>query len=86
MPPPHVNHQDLVAYAQQAAGIVAARQRGDVDGANALMASFPDAETRAVGFFVVAELSLALLAQATGETVDQVTQDLSLAIMAAFAQ
>jgi hypothetical protein len=70
----------LAEVAQLAAGVLAARYRGDLDGAEALLREFPTPEARALGFFAVAELSLALLAHHSGEPVENVVRELSLNI------
>ena len=64
----------------RAAGVLAARQRGDVAGAQALMASFDDDDDRAYGFFLVAELCAGLLAAAIDRPVGLILQDLSLCL------
>lgn len=66
----------VVASAQRVAGLVAARGRGDADGARELMASFSDERDLAQGALLVAELSLALLREQTGESLDSCVQDL----------
>lgn len=64
--------------AQRAAGIVAARHRGDLAGANDLLASLDDLQTRAAGCLLLADLAIALLAQTEGRAIDQVASELSL--------
>lgn len=71
--------------AQRAAGVVAARHRGDITAAESLLAGFPSDAARALGFLLVAELSLSLLAQTTGEPLDVLVQELSLNIATSFA-
>lgn len=56
----------VVDAAQRAAGVVAARHRGDREGAAALMASFEDVSSLAGGSLLVAELALGLYQQASG--------------------
>ncbi len=68
----------VVAAAQRVAGVVAARSRGDVDGARHLMQSFESDEELAGGALLVAELSLGLLRQQTGETVEECVHELCL--------
>jgi hypothetical protein len=70
----------LAEVAQLAAGVLAARHRGDLDGAEALLREFPTPEARALGFFAVAELLLALLAHHSGEPMDDLVRELSLNI------
>jgi hypothetical protein len=71
---------DPLDLAQRAAGVLAARRRGDHTGATTLLAEFGDADQRALGFYLVADLSLLLLAQATGQPLDQCVRDVSLAL------
>jgi len=73
----------LVAAAQRVAGIVAARGRGDLDGARALLTSFDDDSELAGGALLVAELSLGLLHRETGESLDDCVQDLCVQLEAA---
>lgn len=77
---PHV----LVEAGQRAGGVVAARHRGDLAGAEALLADFPNDDARTVGFLLVAELSLTLLAHTTGEPMDGLVRELSLNIANSF--
>jgi len=67
--------------AQAGAGIIAARHRGDLASADALLAGHDD-RARAAGFLFLADLAVALLAAAEGRPVDQVAADLSLQIAA----
>jgi hypothetical protein len=66
----------VVAAAQRVAGIVAARGRGDVDGARELMRTFENETELAGGALLVAELSLGLLQRQTGEPLDDCVRDL----------
>jgi hypothetical protein len=65
--------------AQRAAGVIAARHRGDFAGANTLLEGLSDHE-RAAGCLFLADLAVALLAQTTGQDVDAVAGELSLHI------
>jgi hypothetical protein len=65
--------------AQRAAGVIAARHRGDFDGANTLLAALDD-HTRAAGCLFLADLAIALLAKTEGRDVDAVAAELSLQI------
>lgn len=58
---------------------------GDTTGAESLLAGFPSDAARALGFLLVAELSLHLLTQTTGELMDALVQELSLNIATSFA-
>ena len=73
---------DVVDAAQRVAGVVAARDRGDADGARALLASFEDHAELATGALLVAELSLGLLSRSTGEPVGDCVATLSLELVA----
>ncbi|GAA1544673.1 superoxide dismutase [Nocardioides humi] len=66
----------VVAAAQRVAGIVAARGRGDAEGARELLLSFDDDRELAGGALLVAELSLGLLRRETGESLDACVRDL----------
>lgn len=79
-----MTHQDLgpvVDAAQVVTGVIAARARGDVDGARALLTSIDQAELLS-GALLVAELSLGLWSRAAGESVDRCAGDLSIELMA----
>jgi len=67
--------------AQVAAGVIAARHRGDLASANALLEGIDD-RSRAAGFLFLADLAVALLAQGEDRPVDDVAADLSLQIAA----
>lgn len=69
-----------IALAQRAAGVVAARRRGDQAGAGALISEFGDPAEQAMGFYLVADLAVLLLAQATDRTVQECVNDLALAL------
>ena len=71
------------AGAQRAAGAIAAKHRGDLDGAAELLAAFPDEAARTRAFQLLAELALTILRTQTGETMDEIVQELSLHIAAA---
>ena len=63
--------------AQHLAGVVAARHRGDFDGANTLLAALDDT-SRAAGGLLLADLAIALLAQCEGRSVAEVAGEVSL--------
>ena len=67
--------------AQAGAGIIAARHRGDLDSADALLGGLDD-RTKAAGFMFLADLAIALLAHSEDRSVDDVAADLSLQIAA----
>ncbi len=75
----------LVSAAQRVAGIVAARSRGDDDGARELLCSFEDNVELASGALVVAELGIAMLIEQTGESTDECVRDLCLRLEEALA-
>jgi hypothetical protein len=70
--------------AQAGAGIVAARHRGDLASADALLNGIDD-RTKAAGFLFLADVAIALLAAYEDRPVDQVAADLSLDIAAHLA-
>jgi hypothetical protein len=63
--------------AQLAAGVISARHRGDLDGASTLLGTLDD-RSRAAGCLLLADLAVALLAQAEGRDIGDVAADLSL--------
>ncbi|WP_238005834.1 superoxide dismutase [Dactylosporangium sp. AC04546] len=65
---------------QRAAGVIAARQRGDLDGAEALLTAFPTAAEQARAFCLLAELALGILRSQTGQTMDEVVRELNLLV------
>ncbi|MEV6304552.1 superoxide dismutase [Actinoplanes sp. NPDC051861] len=71
--------------AQQAAGVVAAKHRGDFAGAEELLTAMGDERARARGFCLLAELALNLVRARTGQTMDDLVRELSL-LMADAAQ
>lgn len=72
--------------AQRAAGVIAARHRGDLAGAEALLASFPTEQARTLGFYLLAELALGLLRSQAGQSMDELVRELSLHLAAAVNQ
>ncbi|GLY04109.1 MULTISPECIES: hypothetical protein [Actinoplanes] len=64
--------------AQQAAGVIAAKHRGDFPGAEELLAAMGDERTQARGFCLLAELALSLIRSQTGQTTDELVQELTL--------
>lgn len=64
--------------AQLAAGVLAARHRGDLRDAEALLESFPDQASKTRGFHVLAELALSLVRAQTGQSMDELVQELSV--------
>ncbi|MEH1101322.1 superoxide dismutase [Micromonospora sp. CPCC 205561] len=68
--------------AQCAAGVIAARHRGDVEGAEQLLAMFPDDATRTRGFMLLAELALTLVRAQTGQSMEDIAQEMALHIAA----
>ncbi|GIE81736.1 hypothetical protein Aph02nite_76860 [Actinoplanes philippinensis] len=64
--------------AQQAAGVIAAKHRGDFAGAEELLATIGDESTRTRGFMLLAELALTLVRTQTGQSMDELVQELSL--------
>ncbi|WP_182876522.1 superoxide dismutase [Microbispora sp. H10670] len=68
----------LFEHGQQAAGVIAAKHRGDLAGAEALLAGFPDDQARLQGFCLLAELALSLVRAQTGQSMDDLVQELTL--------
>jgi len=75
--------QSAFQAAQRAAGVIAAKHRGDLAGAQALLEAFPDEACRTRGFQLLAELALTILRAQTGETMEELVQQLSLHIASA---
>jgi hypothetical protein len=75
----------VVEAAQKVAGVLAARSRGDHAGARSLMDSFDDPQQLAGGALLVAELSLGMLRQETGEPVEACVRELCLNLERALA-
>jgi len=67
--------------AQAGAGIIAARHRGDLASADALLYGLDDRK-KAAGFMFLADLAVALLARYEDRSVDEVAAELSLQIAA----
>jgi len=67
--------------AQAAAGIIAARHRGDLASADALLDGLSDAQ-KAAGFLLLADLAVTLLARHEERPADAVAAELSLLIAA----
>lgn len=70
--------------AQAGAEIIAARHRGDLASADALLEGMDDVH-KAAGFLLLADLALTLLAQAEGRPVDDVAAEVSMQIAAQIA-
>lgn len=70
----------LTECVQRAAAYVAARTRGDLEAAEAMLASFDSDAQRALAFASLAELSIGLLAAYDQEPTDVVAGRLALSI------
>jgi hypothetical protein len=81
-PDPRQRFADTAEAAQRIAGLIAARSRGDLAGADTLLAGM-DNQARAAGAVFLAELAIALLAHAEHRPVDEVAAELSLHIASA---
>jgi hypothetical protein len=81
--PERQHEAGLFGHAQQAAGVIAAKHRGDLAGAEALLAAFPDDPARVRGFCLLAELALSLVRAQTGQSMDELVQELTLHMAAA---
>ena len=75
---PAASFASATSGAQLAAGLIAARRRGDLADAEHLLASFDDQRHQAAGCLLLADLALALLAEAEGRDVTDVAGELSL--------
>ncbi|GAB3087360.1 hypothetical protein [Nocardioides zeae] len=73
--------EGLLGSAQQVAGLVAARGRGDVAGARTLTRQLVEGGDLAGGALLVAELALGLLARESGQSLDEVVGQLNLRLM-----
>ncbi|BCY09044.1 superoxide dismutase [Actinoplanes sp. L3-i22] len=76
--PAHTGPGPAFLGAQQAAGVIAAKHRGDFAGAEQLLIAMGDERAQARGFCLFAELSLALVRAQTGQPMDELIQGLSL--------
>jgi hypothetical protein len=74
---------EQTAAVQRAAGVIAAKHRGDLDGAAALLAQYPSNDSKAFAFYLLAELALGLVRAQTGQSMDDLVQQLSLMLAAA---
>lgn len=74
---------DVVDAAQRAAGVLAARARGDREGAAGLIGTFASDRELAGGSLLVAELLLGMHAAETGRSVDDCVRELNLQMEAA---
>ncbi|GAA3302625.1 superoxide dismutase [Dactylosporangium vinaceum] len=70
---------------QRAAGVIAAKARGDLDGAEALLAAFTTPAEQAQAFALLAELALGLVRAQTGQSMDDLVRELSLLVEQALA-
>ncbi|MDG4785042.1 superoxide dismutase [Micromonospora sp. WMMD1102] len=84
-----MGHPDPVHTAetvQRAAGVIAARRRGDLDGAEALLSTFPTEQAKTLGFYLLADLALGLLQAQSGQSMDDLVRELSLHLATAADQ
>lgn len=70
----------LIDSAQRAAGVLAARHRGDPTGAAALMGSFSADAELAGGALLLADVAVRLLRQHTGESAEDCLAAVSLSL------
>ena len=78
----NVVHWTDAAAAQRAAGVLAAKHRGDGAGVARLMDSFGSDREMAGGCLLLAELTLGLYRQENGQTMEEAVQDLCLHLAA----
>lgn len=84
-----MGHPDPVHVAdavQRAAGVIAARRRGDLDGAEALLADFPTEQAKLLGFYLLADLALGLLRAERDQGMDELIRELTLHLATAVDQ
>jgi len=74
---------DIADAAQRAAGLLAARHRGDAEGVRTLWGSFTDDRALAGGSLLLADLALRLVCEQSGESMEQCVQRLSARLGAA---
>jgi hypothetical protein len=67
---------------QRAAGVIAAKHRGDLAGAEELLAAFTDEQARTLGFYLLADLALGLVRAGSGQSMDDLVRELSLLVAA----
>ncbi|WP_019876565.1 hypothetical protein [Sporichthya polymorpha] len=70
----------LAEDVQLAAGVIAARSRGDLGGAEQLLGAFDSDAARARAFWMLAELALGLVRTQTGQTTDELVRELALIV------
>jgi phytoene/squalene synthetase len=78
---PDASFRAAVESAQAAAGIIAARHRGDLADADSLLEDMSDRQ-KAAGFLLLADLAIGLLARYEDRPIDELAADLSLQIAA----
>jgi Fe-Mn family superoxide dismutase len=78
---PAASFRAAAEAAQAGAGIIAARHRGDLASADALLDGLPDAR-KAAGFLLLADLAITLLARYEDRPPDAVAAELSLHLAA----
>ncbi|GIF16666.1 Fe-Mn family superoxide dismutase [Actinoplanes teichomyceticus] len=66
--------------------VIAAKPRGDLAGAEALLAGFPDDPARVRGFCLLAEPALSLVRARIGQSMDELVRELSLHMAATAMQ
>ncbi|WBB92343.1 hypothetical protein [Verrucosispora sp. WMMC514] len=71
---------------QRAAGVIAAKHRGDLGGAEELLAAFGSEQAKTLGFYLLADLSLGLLRAQSGQSLDDLVRELSLLVVATTTQ
>ncbi|MFI2663507.1 hypothetical protein [Micromonospora carbonacea] len=67
---------------QRAAGVIAAKHRSDLVGAEELLAAFPSEQARTLGFYLLADLALGLVRAQSGQAMDDLVRELSLLVAA----
>ncbi|SCL58504.1 hypothetical protein GA0070617_3837 [Micromonospora yangpuensis] len=72
----------MAELVQRAAGVIAAKHRGDLAGAEELLAAFGSEQARTLGFYLLADLALGLLRGQSGQSLDELVRELSLLVAA----
>lgn len=74
---------EVADAAQRAAGLLAARHRGDAEGVRTLLGSFVDDRSLAGGALLLADLALRLVCEQSGESIEQCVRRLTARLGAA---
>ncbi|MEV0131762.1 superoxide dismutase [Dactylosporangium sp. NPDC050688] len=70
---------------QRAAGVIVAKHRGDLAGAEALLGAFTSETEKAGAFYLLAEVALGLVRAQSGQSMDELVRELNLLLERALA-